>query len=112
MKQLFCLLTIAMLMCNCGSGMIGLLRTDKNENLIMDNSIYTLENGCEYTIEVVGYFETNIECGSNEILDVFYEDLIVEKTCGQQEPKILENPYTQIIAKSLHSEYLKLICGE
>lgn len=103
MKQLFCFISLTMLLCNCGVGMIGLFPDEKG-NLLMDK-VYTLEQGCSYVVEVVGYYESGI------IID--YSELNVWKKCqGWSEMKKLDNPYTGIIEDSLHSEYTKLLKGE
>jgi hypothetical protein len=88
--------------------MIGLF-PDKHGQLWMEGYFYTIENGCEYDIYVDRYYEPNAECGSDEIKEVFHS-IEVDKTCGGWTESIrLDHGYIEIVAKSLHEEYLKML---
>ena len=91
---------------SCGSGMIGLLQKDKHERLVMDHVYVIEETGHTFFIEVIGYYEP-LDCETQNLENVFFEELNV-----WMDDKLMENGYIGPVQKSLHDEYVKLVCGE
>ena len=103
--------------CNCGSGMVGLLRTDKFDRIVMSD-VYTIDKpGYSFLVEIIDYYEPGIKCeGLQPIENVFYLELNVwkiERIWGEteSESKLLENGYIGPVVESLHLKYYDEICG-
>jgi hypothetical protein len=87
--------------------MIGLLQPDEHGRLTMDNVYVIEETGHIFTVEVIGYFEPDIDCeNDNGITNVFFEELNV-----WMDSDLMENGYIGPVQKSLHDEYFSLVCG-
>lgn len=112
-KLIFCIITLSMLMCNCGSGMIGLLEeTEKNTHHNYMNKAFVFQNGCEYFVYVEYYHEPLFDCENTDLEDVVYSKLVVVKKCAEWEEGVeLADPYTTQVAESLHEHYIDYVCN-
>ena len=117
MRTLLCIITLSMLLCNCGSGMIGLL-PDKTGRLVMNDTFVIDQGGTTYTIHVADYYEPNVSCEGLKPLMVVpdWTELNVWRTIrpwggSDSESVEMENGYIGPVQELLHSEYYNSICG-